>query len=368
MIADPSRGANLEFLLTLLRVRRERGSEPQTIALSAVIGDTNGLERWLDARLLRRERAARPARRGCAAAGRQLPLPRRRRRRENVEPFIQPRVGEGPARTGSSRWSEARRRRQAGHRLPRDQGRDQSAARPTSPAASACRPPRRPSTRCPPATRQSRPTDAAPRARRRRGLPHRRPRPRRARWPSRSTSATATTVRVIVATTTLAMGVNTPAETVVIAGLRHPGRPALHRRRVQEHRRPRRAAGLLRAGQLLHDRARLPPRSIATWNNYLTARPGGPRRRASWTPTRVPRKLILRKSSPPARGLADSLRWYERGRPGRRLPGGQLRRLPAAAPAAAPGAGAASRARPADHRARPPRADPLADADNRYLD
>jgi len=56
MIVEPSRGANLEFLLTLLRVRRERGSEPQTIALSAVIGDTNGLERWLDARLLRRER------------------------------------------------------------------------------------------------------------------------------------------------------------------------------------------------------------------------------------------------------------------------------------------------------------------------
>ena len=55
MIVDPSRGANLEFLLTLLRVRRERGSVPQTIALSAVIGDTNGLERWFDARLLRRE-------------------------------------------------------------------------------------------------------------------------------------------------------------------------------------------------------------------------------------------------------------------------------------------------------------------------
>lgn len=54
MIADESRGMNLEFILTLLRLRRQRGIEPQMIALSAVIGDTNGLERWLGARLLRR--------------------------------------------------------------------------------------------------------------------------------------------------------------------------------------------------------------------------------------------------------------------------------------------------------------------------
>src|SRR4029077_10970459 len=55
MIADQSRGVNLEFLLTVLRLRRREGSDPQLIALSAVIGDTNGFERWLNARLLRRE-------------------------------------------------------------------------------------------------------------------------------------------------------------------------------------------------------------------------------------------------------------------------------------------------------------------------
>lgn len=54
MIADESRGVNLEFILTLLRMRRRQDTEPQLIALSAVIGDTNGLERWLNARLLRR--------------------------------------------------------------------------------------------------------------------------------------------------------------------------------------------------------------------------------------------------------------------------------------------------------------------------
>jgi helicase len=52
-LADANRGANLEFLLTLLRVRRSAGIEPQVIALSAVIGDTGGLERWLGGRLLR---------------------------------------------------------------------------------------------------------------------------------------------------------------------------------------------------------------------------------------------------------------------------------------------------------------------------
>jgi replicative superfamily II helicase len=54
MIADEHRGANLEFILTLLRAARRHGIEPQLVALSAVIGDTNGLERWLGARLLRR--------------------------------------------------------------------------------------------------------------------------------------------------------------------------------------------------------------------------------------------------------------------------------------------------------------------------
>lgn len=54
MLADQSRGANLEFLLTMLRVRRQAGVEPQLIALSGVIGETGGLERWLDAKLLRR--------------------------------------------------------------------------------------------------------------------------------------------------------------------------------------------------------------------------------------------------------------------------------------------------------------------------
>src|SRR5260370_10403122 len=68
MIADESRGANLEFILTLFRMRRRDGVEPQLIALSAVIGDTNGLERWLGGRLLRRTERPVPLDEGVVCA------------------------------------------------------------------------------------------------------------------------------------------------------------------------------------------------------------------------------------------------------------------------------------------------------------
>jgi replicative superfamily II helicase len=54
MIADKNRGVNLEFILTLLKIQRRNGIEPQIIALSAVIGDTMGFDRWLGGGLLLR--------------------------------------------------------------------------------------------------------------------------------------------------------------------------------------------------------------------------------------------------------------------------------------------------------------------------
>jgi len=68
MIADETRGVNLEFVLTLLLMQRKQGAEPQLIALSAVIGDTNGLERWLRARLLRRDDRPIPLNEGVLTA------------------------------------------------------------------------------------------------------------------------------------------------------------------------------------------------------------------------------------------------------------------------------------------------------------
>lgn len=69
MITDLNRGANLEFLLTLLKAQRLVGIEPQLIALSAVIGDTNGFEAWLDARLLKSEERPVPLDEGLLSLG-----------------------------------------------------------------------------------------------------------------------------------------------------------------------------------------------------------------------------------------------------------------------------------------------------------
>ncbi len=54
MLTDANRGVNLEFLLTLIKMRSHQGIHPQMIALSAVIGNTHGFESWLDGQLLRR--------------------------------------------------------------------------------------------------------------------------------------------------------------------------------------------------------------------------------------------------------------------------------------------------------------------------
>lgn len=54
MIADSNRGINLEYILTLIKIRRKKNIEPQIIALSAVIGETNGFEKWIDAKLLKK--------------------------------------------------------------------------------------------------------------------------------------------------------------------------------------------------------------------------------------------------------------------------------------------------------------------------
>jgi replicative superfamily II helicase len=90
MIVDPSRGANLEFLLTLIQARRHLGSDPQLVALSAVIGDTNGLERWLNARLLRRDERPVPLDEGLIRRDGSFRYLSAEEGGEKVEPCIQP--------------------------------------------------------------------------------------------------------------------------------------------------------------------------------------------------------------------------------------------------------------------------------------
>lgn len=52
-IVDPGRGRDLELLLTLMKSRKDEGVEPQLVTLSAVLGDLNGFDTWLEADLLR---------------------------------------------------------------------------------------------------------------------------------------------------------------------------------------------------------------------------------------------------------------------------------------------------------------------------
>jgi hypothetical protein len=94
-LADASRGANLEFLLTLLRVRRRTGAEPQLIALSAVIGESGGLERWLGGRLLRHDQRPVPLDEGVLCGDGALRWLPTDGDAEQREPFIAPRYGRG---------------------------------------------------------------------------------------------------------------------------------------------------------------------------------------------------------------------------------------------------------------------------------
>lgn len=51
-VTDPTRGIGVELLLTNLLAAREHGVEPQIVALSAVIGDVNHFDEWLGCQTL----------------------------------------------------------------------------------------------------------------------------------------------------------------------------------------------------------------------------------------------------------------------------------------------------------------------------
>ena len=51
-ISDGHRGITVELLITMLRMARQRGIEPQVVALSAVIGGVNRFDDWLGCRTL----------------------------------------------------------------------------------------------------------------------------------------------------------------------------------------------------------------------------------------------------------------------------------------------------------------------------
>lgn len=223
MIADPSRGANLEFLLTLLRARRRTGIEPQLVALSAVIGDTNGLERWLAARLLSRTDRPVPLDEGVLLSDGRFRFVNDKGEEQIVGPVITPEYRKG----SSQDWIVPLVRKLVGD------GKQVIVFRETKGEARGCAGYLAEALRLPAAQAA---LDALPKAdlslastslreALRRGVAfHTSDLDRDERLViEESFRQPGSTIRVIAATTTLAMGVNTPAEAVVIAGLTHPG-------------------------------------------------------------------------------------------------------------------------------------------------
>jgi replicative superfamily II helicase len=223
MIADESRGVNLEFILTLLRMRRRQGIEPQLVALSAVIGDTNGLERWLGARLLRRSERPVPLDEGILRADGSFRYVDPAGEEKILEAHIQRQLGKG----SSQDWVIPLVRKLVSEgkqvivfRETRGEARGcalylaRGLGLPSAQGALDALPTGDPSS----ASSDLRTSLAGGVAFHTSNLD------REERLVIEEQFRTSgITLRVIVATTTLAMGVNTPAEAVVIVGLEHPG-------------------------------------------------------------------------------------------------------------------------------------------------
>jgi replicative superfamily II helicase len=271
MIADRSRGANLEFLLTLLKARRQRGTEPQVVALSAVIGDTSGLERWLGARLLRRNERPVPLKEGVLRADGSFryvgpdeeekvePCIRREMRKDSSQDWLIPLarklVDEGEQllvfrETKSETVNVARY-------LARELG------LPPAKAALSELPSGDPSSASE-GLRQALSGGVAfhnadlDREERRIVEEHFR--------------SAGTPLRVIVATTTLAMGVNTPASSVIVVGLDHPGQQPYS---VAEYKNIVGRAGRLGYAEegTSYLFALKPQDEYRAWNQYVRGRP-----------------------------------------------------------------------------------------------
>ncbi len=225
MLADLHRGANLEFILTLLRSRRAQGIEPQVVALSAVIGDTSGLERWLGGRLLRRDQRPVPLEEGVLnAAGTFRFIDTATRTEETIRNLVmQEMTGKSSSQTlviPLVRKLVAEGKQVIVFRETRGEARGcalylaRNLSLAPADGALAALPKGDPSS----ASRALRDSLQGGVAIHIADLDRDERRVVEEEFRRLNSG-----IRVIVATTTLAMGVNTPAEAVVIVGLEHPG-------------------------------------------------------------------------------------------------------------------------------------------------
>jgi helicase len=239
-IIDRSRGAWLEFLLTLIKSRGGEGIEPQLIALSAVLGDLDGLDSWLGAYLLQRDERPVPLEEGVLdLTGRYHYLDAEGI--EHTEQVIQAPYGEPRART--LLVPLVRKLVADGQQVivirgirgeTRGAARYLAASLGLAPAAEALA-----------ALPSGDPSLASADLRQclRGGVAFHISdlgRDER-RVVEESFRAPDSAIRVIVATTTLAQGVNMPAETVVMPELSRQGISVVHSGVIQYHRRTGRA-------------------------------------------------------------------------------------------------------------------------------
>lgn len=277
-ISDPTRGANLELLLTLLRSGHARGGAPQIVALSAVIGDTSGLERWLDATLLRTEVRPVPLRESMVDSTGQA-----------THLLPDGTVVNDPVFVAPEYWTGGRGSKQIVVPLVRrlvGEGKKVIVFRPTKPetvgtasylATALGLPPARSVLDALPGQDLSA-SSTALRAALHGGVGvHNADLAAEERTVLESRFRDADSdLAVIVATTTLAMGVNTPAEAVVIAGLMHPaGSGTYSDYSVAEYKNMVGRAGRLgitQAGES-YIVATGQPRPPMAWARYITGQP-----------------------------------------------------------------------------------------------
>lgn len=272
MLADASRGMNLEFLLTVLRSQRAIGIEPQLLLLSAVIGNTNGLERWLDAGLLFTSKRPVPLDEGIILPdgtyryldpeGKEhserafiSPVYRKGSSQDYIIPLVARLVGEGEkvlifrAIKGETRGAANYLAQNL--RLPSAQSAIDQLPR-GDPSVSSNR-----LRSCLQGGIAFHNSDLDRDERRIIEEEFRNPE---------------SNLRVLVATTTLAMGVNTPAASVIMAGLMHPGNNPYS---VAEYKNMVGRAG--RLGQTSKGKSFLIPSSLGEahqlWPNYVLGSP-----------------------------------------------------------------------------------------------
>ncbi|MDX1870683.1 DEAD/DEAH box helicase [Mycolicibacterium sp. 120266] len=221
-LTDRNRGSNLEFLMTLLNNRRGLVGSPQIITLSAVVGDLGGLDRWIGGGHLHSTTRPVDLREGVIGRSGVLQFVAADGSEGNTPAFIQPIYHEG-----SRSIVIPLVKRLVG------EGKKVIVFRETKGEVAGCAVYLSAALGLPPATsvleamssgEASASTETLRRTLSQGVALHTADLDRTERQAIESAFRDPDSgLNVIVGTTTLAMGVNTPAEAVVIVGLTHPG-------------------------------------------------------------------------------------------------------------------------------------------------